>query len=79
MEPDKEPSAMTPEERRGIARAMGLFSQLAITVIACIATGLLIGYGLDRLFDTSPVFLIIFALLAAPASIKAMLDIARKV
>ena len=72
-------SKFDSEDRKSITKAMSIFSQLAITAVVCIAFGLLVGIGLDRLFNTSPLFLIIFSILGCVASIKAMVEIARKI
>lgn len=70
---------LTSEERKDIAKAMSIGSQMAITAVVCIVFGLLLGYGLDRLFNTSPIFIIIFSVIGCASAIKAMIDIARKI
>jgi len=70
---------MDKDDRKTISRAIGVMAQLGLTVLSCIVICLLIGYWLDRWLNTAPVFLIIFALLGCAASIKAMIDLAKKV
>ena len=59
-------------------RLLSKMSQLALTAVTCIAISLLIGYGLDRLFNTQPIFFVIFAILSPFAAIKTMVDLAKK-
>jgi len=66
------------KERRDALRALGRMSQLGLVAVTCVVISLLAGYGLDRLFGTAPIFLIIFALLGCAAAIKSMMDIAKK-
>ena len=70
---------MDNEDRKSLAKAMSIVSQLALTGIVCLVLALLIGVGLDRWLNTSPIFIIIFSLLGCAAAIKAMMDIARKI
>lgn len=51
--------------------------QMVIELVSGIAIGFGIGYGLDRLFGTLPVFLVLFTLLGFAAGIKVMLSTAR--
>ncbi len=58
-------------------------AQLAWRMVIELVTGLLIGfgmgYGLDRLFGTLPVFLVLFTLLGLAAGIRTMMRSAREV
>jgi ATP synthase protein I len=57
----------------------GAFSQgemawrMVIELVSGMLLGLSIGFGLDYLFDTQPVFLVIFALLGFVAGVRTML------
>ena len=53
--------------------------RMVIELVAGIAIGFGIGYGLDALFDTSPVFLVIFVLMGFAAGVKTMLRTAQEV
>jgi len=70
---------MDRDDRKAISRAIGIMTQLGVTVLACMIINLLIGYWLDRWLNTAPVFLIIFTILGCVASIKAMIDLAKKI
>jgi len=69
---------MTNKERRTILRAMGLMSQIAFTVIACIALGVFLGRFLDDRLGTSPWLIITFSLLGCLTAFKSMIDLAKK-
>lgn len=70
-----------PEKR---SKAETGFSQgevawrMVIELVSGMLLGLAIGYGLDALFGTIPIFLIIFALIGFAAGIKTMLGTARQ-
>jgi ATP synthase protein I len=61
------------------ARALALLSQIAITIIACIAIGIFAGWYLDHLLGTSPWLILIFTFLGIGAAFKSILDFAKKV
>jgi len=69
---------MDKEERKFIVRSMMMMSQIGITALVCVALGVFLGYWADRLFDTSPVFILLLSLSGCAAAIKAMVDIAKK-
>jgi ATP synthase protein I len=52
--------------------------RMVIELVSGVLLGLLIGYGLDTLFGTLPVFLAIFALFGFAAGVKTMMGTARK-
>ena len=51
--------------------------RMVIELVTGMFLGLAIGYGLDALFGTLPIFLIIFALLGFAAGIRTMLGTAK--
>lgn len=53
--------------------------RMVIELVAGLAIGFGIGYGLDRLFGTIPIFLVLFTLLGLAAGIKTMLRSAQEV
>lgn len=61
---------------RDIFRALALFTQLGVSMAACVLVGVLAGKLLDRLFGTSPLLLIICSLIGGAASFKVLYDIA---
>ena len=72
------PSKLTKKEKRQILKALGLMSQIGFTAITCVFIGVFIGRFLDGRFDTSPWFLLIFALLGCAAAFKSMIDLSKK-
>lgn len=69
-EPERKPSEFT---------ATSLAWRMVIELVAGMALGCGIGYGLDWLFGTLPVFLVIFALLGFAAGVRTMLRTADEV
>jgi len=70
---------MEKDDRKAMSKAIGVMTQLGFTVLACMVINLFIGYRLDQWLNTAPIFLIIFTVLGCGASIKAMIDLAKKV
>lgn len=52
--------------------------RMVLELVTGMLLGLAIGYGLDVLFKTRPIFLIIFALLGFAAGIKTMMGTAKQ-
>ena len=52
--------------------------RMVLELVTGMFLGLAIGYGLDVLFGTLPIFLIIFALLGFAAGVKTMMGSARQ-
>lgn len=57
-----------------LLRALSFFSQIGITMAACVFIGVFIGRFLDNLFRTTPWLLLLFSLLGAAAALKALFD-----
>ena len=53
--------------------------RMVIELVAGLMIGLGIGYGLDRLFGTLPIFLVLFVFLGLAAGVKTMLRSAREI
>ena len=66
------------EQRGELRRALTFFSQISVTIIACVVIGVLLGRFLDNLLGTSPWLLLVFSLLGAAAAFKSIFDIANK-
>lgn len=66
-------------KQNDFARALSLLSQIGVTIIACIAVGILLGVFLDNLLGTSPWLLLVFTILGIAAAFKSMLDFAKKI
>ena len=60
-------------------KAMALLLQIGITIIACIAVGILLGWFLDRLLDTTPWLLMVCTFLGIGAAFKSIFDFAKKI
>jgi ATP synthase protein I len=58
---------------RSKAEATALGWRMVTELLAGMLLGLAIGYGLDSLFGTLPVFLVVFALLGFAAGVRTML------
>jgi ATP synthase protein I len=56
----------------------GLAWRMVIELVAGMAIGVGIGYGLDSLFGTLPIFLMIFTLLGLAAGIRVMMQTAQE-
>jgi len=67
------------DRHNGFAKAMSLLSHIGVTIIACVAVGILLGRFLDGFLGTTPWLLIICTLLGIAAAFKSILDISRKV
>jgi len=64
--------------RDGFLQAISYLSQIGITIIACIAVGVLIGKFLDSRLGTAPWLLLIFTLLGIAAAFKSIYDLSKK-
>ncbi|MCL2079184.1 MAG: AtpZ/AtpI family protein [Oscillospiraceae bacterium] len=60
-------------------KALGLLSQIAITIIACIALGILIGWLLDRWLGTSPWLMMVCIFLGMGAALKSIFDFSKRI
>lgn len=58
--------------KNSIAKALSIYTQLSVTMAACIVIGFFIGKLLDSLFGTEPIFLFIFIIVGIVAAIKSM-------
>lgn len=63
------------EQRGQMLRAFSLFSQIGITMATCVLVGVILGRLLDDALGTSPWLLLLFSLLGAGASFKALYDL----
>ncbi|THD85167.1 AtpZ/AtpI family protein [Aliigemmobacter aestuarii] len=68
-----------PRGETGKAFSQGEMAwRMVIELVSGMLLGLAIGYGLDHVFGTRPVFLVIFALLGFAAGVRTMLGTARQ-
>jgi ATP synthase protein I len=61
------------ERRRSKTEVSGLGWRLVTELLAGMLIGFTVGYGLDSLLGTLPVFLVVFALLGFAAGVRTML------
>jgi len=65
-------------QQNDFVRALALLSQIGVTIIACVAVGILLGWFLDSLLGTAPWLLLVFTLLGIVAAFKSIFDFAKK-
>ncbi len=63
----------------GQQTAIGAVWQMVLELVVGMAMGAGIGYGLDALFGTLPIFLVLFSLLGFAAGVRTMMRTAREV
>ena len=73
MIPNKKP------QQNEFVRAMSFFMQIAVTIIACLAVGIFLGWLLDRFLGTAPWLLMVFSFLGVAAAFKSIFDFAKKI
>ena len=66
-------------QQNEFAKAMAHFLHISVSIIACIAVGIFLGWLLDRFLGTSPWLLMIFSFLGAAAAFKSIFDFAKKI
>jgi len=66
-------------QQNEFAKAMAHFLQISVSIIACIAVGIFIGWLLDRFLGTSPWMLMIFSFFGVIAAFKSIFDFAKKI
>jgi len=66
-------------QQNEFSKAMAFFLQISVTIIACIAVGIFLGWLLDRLLGTSPWLLMVFSFLGVGAAFKSIFDFAKKI
>ena len=68
-----------PAGRHGKFTQGSLAWRMVIELVVGMVMGMAIGFGLDALFGTRPVFLVVFALLGFAAGVRTMLRTAHEV
>ncbi|MCL2248710.1 MAG: AtpZ/AtpI family protein [Oscillospiraceae bacterium] len=61
------------------ARALAMLSQVGISIIACVAVGIGLGWFLDRLLNTTPWLMLVFTIFGIVAAIKSIFEFAKKI
>jgi len=63
------PTARELEGRSGVNSPWGMGARVGVELVAALAVGTAIGWGLDRWLHTLPLFLVVFLLLGGAAGI----------
>jgi ATP synthase protein I len=79
IEAARGPKPGEARRRSSKAEASGLGWRMVTELLAGMLIGLAIGYGLDSLFGTLPVFLVVFALFGFAAGVRTMMRSAEEV
>jgi len=66
------------DDRRDIAKALAMFTQLGFTMAACVAICVFIGGFLDRRLGTGPWLLLLGSVVGALSAFKVLYDLAIK-
>ena len=66
------------EHNSYLIKGLSMISQMAFTIIACIAIGVFAGRWLDGFLGTSPLFLLVLSLLGVGAAFKSIYDISKR-
>jgi len=75
----KEDAEKKEKDRKEFIRALGVFSQLGMSMGACVIIGFFAGRFFDRILGTgTPWLTVLFAFLGSGAAIKMVYDIAKK-
>jgi len=73
MSQDKKP------QQDGFMQAFAVLLQIGITILACLAVGIFLGWFLDRLLGTTPWLLMAFTFMGIIAAFKSIFDFAKKI
>jgi len=60
-------------------KAMSFFFQIGVTILACLAVGIFLGWFLDNLLGTTPWLLMVFSFLGVVAAFRSIFDFAKKI
>lgn len=65
-------------KNKDLVKALGLLSQVGITMAVCVLVGVFLGRFLDGLLGTSPWLLLLFSFLGVGAAFKSLFDLVAK-
>jgi len=68
----------TPQQNE-FGRAMAHFFQVSVSIIACLAVGVFLGWLLDRWLGTTPWLMFVCTFLGVCAAFKSIFDFAKKI
>jgi ATP synthase protein I len=74
----KNPRENGKRQGRELLRALSFFSQIGVTIAACVLIGVFLGRYLDNLLGTSPWLLLLFSILGAAAAMKSVFDLGQR-
>ena len=72
------PSNEDKNHQNQLMQGFSKFSQIGITIAACIFIGALSGHFLDGFFGTSPWLLMVFSFLGVGAAFKSLYDLTKR-
>jgi len=72
------PKKDKPRGASGFATALSQLSQIGVSIIACVAVGIFLGWLLDNWLGTSPWLMLVCIFLGIIAAIKSIFDFAKK-
>lgn len=64
-----DPKPPPPDQPPGDPSALAVFFRVGVELVSALLVGLAIGWGLDRVLHTRPLFLVLFVLLGGAAGI----------
>lgn len=75
---EKGPNNNDKKVSKELMQALSFFSQIGITIVACVLVGVLVGSFLDKLFGTTPWLLLFFSFCGVGAAFKSIFEQSRK-
>jgi len=66
-------------QQNEFVRAMSFFLQIGVTILACLAVGIFLGWLLDRWLGTAPWLLMVCSFMGVGAAFKSIFDFAKKI
>jgi ATP synthase protein I len=72
---EKKPQNDDKRQNKAFLQGLSFFSQVGVTMAACVLVGVFLGKYLDGLWGTSPWLLLVFSFLGVGAAFKALFDL----
>ena len=72
-------SSQKAPQQNEFGRAMAHFFQISVSIIACLAVGVFVGWLLDRWLGTTPWLMFVCTFLGVCAAFKSIFDFAKKI
>lgn len=67
------------KRHKNTMRMLSLVTNIGLTTAGCVLIGIFLGRFLDRLLNTSPLFLIVLLLLGVAAAFKNIYDVSKSI